>query len=144
MHATTFGSSLKVLLGLGHTPSAERVDQGAILSELQAAYERLTSRLDDPSLSRSELIDLSSDLEPVARRLLQMRAGIKAAGRTHAVHLTDAALQDIYTALYYIRPWQPYVWPEALKARLWQVQHSLTQALVALRWARIQAGAPAA
>jgi hypothetical protein len=153
MHATTLGSSVKAMMRLGQAPAGvmrarPSDDDGIILSELQTACDRLTSRLDDASLSRPELIALTVDLEPVGRRLLQMRKSLKKTAsrdevghsQTHAIRLVDAALHDIYEGLYYTRPWRPYIWPGALQARLWHAQHSLAHALVALRWARIDAG----
>jgi hypothetical protein len=143
------GSSLKAMLGIGHPPvrvaPAHPVDEDEVLTELMTASDRLRSRLDSGSLSRTELIALAVDLEPVAHVLLQLRqlydranaGGGSTRARAHAVRLVDTALYGIDEVLYYTRPWRPYAWPDALQAKLRNAQNSLAQAIVALRWARI-------
>jgi len=158
MDVITLGSSLRSVLGLEREPYSESI----VLSELQEASSRLTSRLDGASLSRTELIALAIDLEPVAAKLIQVRksltrrlstaglsptvAGCSDAvsdGRAHAVRLVDRALRNISDCLYYTRLWQLSIGPGALQAKLWNAQHSLVQALIALRWAQVEAGARA-
>jgi hypothetical protein len=148
MHAMTIGSSLKGMLGLGRMPArtagahSAAIDEGQVLDELQTASDRLRSRLDEASLSRTELIALSVDLEPVARVLVWLRKnhdGGRGATRAqgHAIRLVDAALRDLYEVMYFTRPWRPYAWPDAVQAKLRNAQSSVAQAIVALRWARI-------
>ena len=150
MHAIILGSPLKAILAIGRSPASVAralpvADEGIMLGELRAASDRLRSRLDEALLSRTELIALSVDLEPVARVLLQLRkshtqggAGREATrAQTHAVRLLDTALHDIYEVLYFTRPWRPYIWPGALQAKLQNAQNSVAHAIVALRWARI-------
>jgi hypothetical protein len=138
MQAPALSSSLRTVLRKARVDRYPPLDERAIITDLQEACTRLTSRLDGRSLDRGELIAISTDLEPVARRLLRLRKSLRAKdGYDHAIRLLDIALQDIDTCLYYSRPWRPYVWPGALQSRLWHVQNSLSHALIALRWASI-------
>ena len=124
-----------------HSGTPESVD----LSEIQDACDRLTSRLDDAELSRTELMAVAAGLEPIGRQLQQVFKDCRAGGgHSRATRLTEDALQNIYGSLSSIQPFRPYVWPAGLRARLRRTLQSVEYALVALRWADVHAGAPCA
>jgi hypothetical protein len=137
------GSSLKALLGPRQASQSD-FRESINLSELQEACARLTSQLDDASLSRTELMTVAAGLEPVGRQLLRVLKDSKERdGHTRATHLVEDALHNIYDCLYSIQPFRPYIWPAALRAKLRRALQSIAYALVALRWAGVQATASA-
>jgi hypothetical protein len=135
------GSSLKAALRprrASHSDALESIN----LSEIQEACAQLTLQLDDASLSRTELMSVAAGLEPVGRQLrLVLKDSRARDGHTRATRLVEDALQNIYDCLYSIQPFRPYIWPAALRAKLRRALRSVAYALVALRWARVQAGA---
>ena len=139
MVTNMLGSSLKELLGLRQAPHSD-AQESIDLAEMQEASAQLTSQLDDESLSRTELINLTAALEPLARQLLQLLKDSKARdGHTRATSLIEDALQNIYACLYSIQPFRPYIWPGPLRAKIRRALQSVDYALIALRWARVRA-----
>jgi hypothetical protein len=112
------------------------------LPALQEACDRLTLRLGEELLGRTELMSMVADLEPIGRQLLRLLKETRARdGNTRATRLVEEALQHIYDCLYSVQPFRGYIWPEQLRHKLRRTLHSLDHALVALRWAQVQAGA---
>jgi hypothetical protein len=133
------GSLLKAMLRPRET-SQSGVPMRVNLSEIQGACAQLSSQLDDASLSRAELMAIAAALEPVGRQLrLVLKERKERDGRTRATRLVEDALQGIYDSLYSIQPFRPYIWPTALRAKLRRTLQSVAYALVAVRWADVQA-----
>jgi hypothetical protein len=139
MATTKIGIWLKSL-GPVHTHISD--DHDIDLPALQAAVDRLTARLGDESLGRTELMGIAADLQPIGRRLQNMvRATRGKPGYSRATHLGEEALESIYDCLYSIQPSRPYVWPEPLRIKLRRTLHAINYTLTALRWAQVQPAA---
>lgn len=140
MATTKIGSWLRSL-GSGRAAGSDSRND-VDLSALQEACDRLTAQLDDESLSRTELMRIASGLEPIRRQMLHLLEEAKGKdGHARATRLGEEALQQVDACLYSIQPFRPYILPEPLRHKLRRALTSLDSALIALRWAQVQAGA---